>query len=70
MAHAPLRSADAIVKVKTKYRCYLWVDEAHSIGALGDNGRGVSEYWGVAPADIDILVRLAWTNCGTASCDV
>ena len=45
------------MKVKTKYRCYLWVDEAHSIGALGDNGRGVSEYWGVAPADIDILVR-------------
>ena len=34
-----------IVAVKNKYKCYLYVDEAHSIGALGPTGRGVCEYW-------------------------
>jgi serine palmitoyltransferase len=45
-----------IVAVKKKYRCYLYVDEAHSIGALGANGRGICEYKGVDPADIDVLM--------------
>eukprot|EP00494_Astrolonche_serrata_P033726 UN33995 len=30
-----------IVEVKKKYKCYLYVDEAHSIGALGKTGRGI-----------------------------
>jgi len=45
-----------IVELKKKYRAYLYVDEAHSIGALGKNGRGVCEHWGVDPNDIDILM--------------
>jgi serine palmitoyltransferase len=45
-----------IVELKKKYRAYLYVDEAHSIGALGSSGRGVCEHWGVDPNDIDILM--------------
>ena len=45
-----------IIELKKKYGCYLWVDEAHSIGALGANGRGVVEYWGCDPADVDVLM--------------
>jgi serine palmitoyltransferase len=48
-----LKSIIAVVK---KYGVYVYVDEAHSIGALGRNGRGVCEYCGVDPADIDILM--------------
>lgn len=45
-----------IVKLKKKYKCYLYVDEAHSIGALGAGGHGVCEYWGVNPKDVDVLM--------------
>lgn len=45
-----------IVAIKKKYKCYLYVDEAHSIGALGPNGRGITEYSGVDTKDIDILM--------------
>lgn len=45
-----------IVRLKKKYKAFLYVDEAHSIGALGPRGRGVCDYFGVNPADIDILM--------------
>lgn len=45
-----------IVAVAKKYKCYLYVDEAHSIGALGKTGRGICEHCGVDPNDIDILM--------------
>eukprot|EP01038_Epipyxis_sp_PR26KG_P008357 gene8357-11304_t len=45
-----------IVRICKKYKAYIYVDEAHSIGALGSTGRGVCEYTGVDPADIDILM--------------
>ena len=38
------------------WQFYLYVDEAHSIGALGPNGRGVCDYFGVDPREIDILM--------------
>jgi serine palmitoyltransferase len=41
-----------IVRVCKKYKAYIYVDEAHSIGALGKTGRGVCEFAGVDPADI------------------
>jgi serine palmitoyltransferase len=45
-----------IVEVVKRFKCYIYVDEAHSIGALGQTGRGVCEYAGVDPKDIDILM--------------
>ena len=44
------------IKVKKRNKAYLYIDEAHSIGALGPGGRGVSDYWGCDPRDIDILM--------------
>ena len=46
----------SIVAVAKKYKAYIYVDEAHSIGAVGQTGRGVCEHCGVDPADIDILM--------------
>ena len=45
-----------IVRVCKRYKAYIYVDEAHSIGALGRTGRGVCEHAGVDPKDIDVLM--------------
>ena len=45
-----------IVEIKKKYKAYLYVDEAHSIGALGATGRGVCEHCGVNPDDVEVLM--------------
>ncbi len=45
-----------VVAVCKRYKAYLYVDEAHSIGCLGKTGRGICEHTGVDPRDIDILM--------------
>jgi serine palmitoyltransferase len=45
-----------IIKLKKKYKAYLYIDEAHSIGAIGKTGRGVVEYYNCNPDDVDIMM--------------
>ena len=45
-----------IVKTAREYGARIMVDEAHSIGVLGENGRGVSEYFGL---EDEIDIRMA-----------
>ena len=45
-----------IVHVCKRYKAFLYVDEAHSIGALGATGRGICELEGVDPAQVDVLM--------------
>lgn len=49
---APLKE---IVDVKREFGAYLMVDEAHSMGVLGENGRGLAEREGVED-DVDFIV--------------
>jgi 8-amino-7-oxononanoate synthase len=49
---APLKE---IVAVKREMGAYLLVDEAHSMGVLGEKGRGLAEAAGVE-ADVDFIV--------------
>jgi len=49
---APLKE---IVDVKRQTGAYLLVDEAHSMGVLGERGRGLAEEAGVE-ADVDFIV--------------
>lgn len=55
-----------IVELKKKYGFYLYVDEAHSIGALGPHGKGVCDYFNVDPNDIDILMGTFTKSFGAA----
>lgn len=55
-----------IMELKQKYKFYLYVDEAHSIGALGPTGRGVCDYFGIDPRSIDILMGTFTKSFGAA----
>jgi len=45
-----------IVRVCKRYKAYLYLDEAHSIGAMGLTGRGCCEYTGVDTKDVHLLM--------------
>ncbi|KAF8408490.1 hypothetical protein HHK36_007645 [Tetracentron sinense] len=48
-------------------KAYSYLDEAHSIGAVGKTGRGVCELLGVDPADVDIMMGTftkSFGSCG------
>ncbi|XP_057982596.1 long chain base biosynthesis protein 2a-like isoform X1 [Malania oleifera] len=56
-----------IVTICKKYKAYTYLDEAHSIGAVGKTGRGVCELLSVDPADVDIMMGTftkSFGSCG------
>lgn len=55
-----------LVALREKYKFYLFVDEAHSIGALGANGRGICEYYNIDPNKVDILMGTLTKSFGAA----
>ena len=55
-----------IVELKKKYKAYVYLDEAHSIGALGKTGRGVTDYWNVNTKDIDVMMGTFTKSFGSA----
>ena len=55
-----------ILRLKQKYKAYIYLDEAHSIGAMGRNGRGVVDYWGCNPRDVDVMMGTFTKSFGSA----
>lgn len=55
-----------IVALKKKYKAYLYIDEAHSIGSVGPTGRGVIEFFGLDPRDVDVLMGTFTKSFGAA----
>lgn len=55
-----------IIALKKKYKAYLYLDEAHSIGAVGRTGRGVTELFDVNPADVDVMMGTFTKSFGAA----
>lgn len=55
------------VEIKKRHKAFLMVDEAHSIGTIGKSGRGISEYFGINPTDIDLwmgTLSKSFASCG------
>ena len=42
------------IRIKQRFNCILFVDEAHSIGVLGETGRGLGEHFGIDPTLVDL----------------
>ena len=45
-----------LVALKERYGFWIMLDEAHSIGVLGETGRGLTQHWGVDPAEVDFII--------------
>ncbi|KAI0437109.1 PLP-dependent transferase [Xylaria telfairii] len=45
-----------ILNLKDTYKFHLYIDEAHSVGALGPQGRGICDYFGIDPSRVDVLM--------------
>nr|WP_267884536.1 aminotransferase class I/II-fold pyridoxal phosphate-dependent enzyme [Streptomyces sp. NRRL F-2580] len=57
----------AVIELKKRYGALLMVDEAHSIGTVGERGRGVGEFFGVERSDVDLwmgTLSKAFASCG------
>lgn len=52
-----------VIRIKKKYKAYLYLDEAHSIGALD---KGVTFYYNCDPHDVDILMGTFTKSFGAA----
>ncbi len=55
------------VEIKDKYKAWLMVDEAHSIGTMGTTGRGIGEHFGVPGTAVDIwmgTLSKSFGSCG------
>lgn len=52
-----------VIRIKKKYKAYLYLDEAHSIGALD---KGATFYFGCDPNDVDILMGTFTKSFGAA----
>lgn len=55
------------VDIKQRYKAFLMVDEAHSLGVLGATGRGIREHFGLPGTAVDIwmgTLSKAFAGCG------
>lgn len=55
-----------LIRIKKKYKTYIYLDEAHSIGALGSKGQGVVNYFNCNPNDVDVLMGTFTKSFGAA----
>lgn len=57
----------ALIEIKNRHKAILMVDEAHSMGIVGPRGLGVTDYFDIDGAEIDILygsMSKAFGTCG------
>ncbi len=55
------------IELKERHKAFLMVDEAHSIGVLGNHGQGISEHFGIDPRTVDLwmgTLSKSFASCG------
>jgi 8-amino-7-oxononanoate synthase len=43
-----------LIEIKRRHKAFLMIDEAHSLGVVGETGRGIREHFGIAGKEVDI----------------
>jgi 8-amino-7-oxononanoate synthase len=62
-----LANLPRLLEIKRKHNAWLMVDEAHSLGVVGDTGRGLCEHWNIDPREVDIIMGTlskSFASCG------
>lgn len=57
----------SFIDIKQRYKAFLMVDEAHSLGVMGETGRGIREHFNIPGKSIDIWMGTfskAFAGCG------
>ncbi|NCR56972.1 MAG: aminotransferase class I/II-fold pyridoxal phosphate-dependent enzyme [Microcystis aeruginosa LL13-06] len=55
------------IEVKKRHHALLMIDEAHSIGTVGQNGHGIGEYFDINRHDVDLwmgTLSKSFASCG------
>ena len=66
-ADGDISSAPHFVTLKHRYKTFLMIDEAHSIGVLGQHGQGIGEHFNLSPHDADLwmgTLSKSFASCG------
>jgi len=56
-----------LIELKKKFKTFLMIDEAHSMGTIGPRGCGISDYFDIDPHDVDIwmgTLSKSFASCG------
>ncbi len=56
-----------LISIKKRHNAFLFVDEAHSFGVLGERGFGVVEHFGLDPNDVELwmgTLSKTMASCG------
>ncbi|GJL65671.1 MAG: hypothetical protein NPIRA05_06420 [Nitrospirales bacterium] len=62
LAHLP-----SLLALKRQHHAWLMVDEAHSLGVVGETGRGLCEHWGIPASEVDLIMGTlskSFASCG------
>ena len=55
------------IEVKNRHKALLMIDEAHSIGTIGPQGRGIGDYFGIPAPEVEIwmgTLSKTFGSCG------
>lgn len=50
--HGKIAPADKYAEMANKYNGLVWLDDAHALGIIGENGRGTFEHFGLKSANL------------------
>ncbi|XP_052776848.1 serine palmitoyltransferase 1-like [Mya arenaria] len=64
--HGDICPLPELIALKWKYKLRIFVEESFSFGVLGENGRGVTEHFGISQDEVDLIAMCLENAVGGA----